>query len=50
VLITPAGLDVLRRMDEVETDLYSGLTNLTEAEATELSRLLDKVRNKGREE
>jgi DNA-binding MarR family transcriptional regulator len=50
VLISPAGLDVLRRMDDVETDLYSGLTNLSEAEATELSRLLDKIRDKGQEE
>jgi DNA-binding MarR family transcriptional regulator len=46
VLITPAGLEVLKRIDEVEHDIHSGLTNLTEEEAAELSRLLDKIRDK----
>lgn len=46
VLITPAGLELLKRIDEVEHEIHSGLTNLTEAEAAELSRLLDKIRNK----
>jgi DNA-binding MarR family transcriptional regulator len=46
VLITPAGLAVLQRIDEEAADIHAGLSNLTESEATELSRLLDKIRDK----
>ena len=46
VLITQAGLAVLQRIDEEAQDLHTGFTNLTESEATELSRLLDKIRDK----
>lgn len=46
VLITQAGLAVLQRIDEEAQDLHIGFTNLTESEATELSRLLDKIREK----
>jgi DNA-binding MarR family transcriptional regulator len=45
VIITPAGLAVLTRIDEEEKDIHSGLINLTETEAAELSRLLDKIRD-----
>lgn len=44
VLITQAGLDLLQRIDEGEENLHSGLQNLSEDEATEFSRLLDKIR------
>lgn len=44
VLITAQGLEVLQRIDEVEQNLHGGLSNLSEAEATEFSRLLDKIR------
>jgi DNA-binding MarR family transcriptional regulator len=46
VLITGAGLAVLQRIDQEEHDIHPGLTNLTEQEAAELSRLLDKIRDK----
>jgi DNA-binding MarR family transcriptional regulator len=49
VLITEAGLEVLKRIDEVEHDIHTGLANLSEAEATELSRLLDKIRDKNQD-
>ncbi|MBX0335222.1 MarR family transcriptional regulator [Pontibacter sp. HSC-14F20] len=44
VLITEKGLDLLRQMDELEGGKGTGITNLSDEEALELSRLLDKVR------
>jgi DNA-binding MarR family transcriptional regulator len=46
VLITDAGLAVLQRIDLEDQGIHAGLTNLTEPEAAELSRLLDKIRDK----
>jgi DNA-binding MarR family transcriptional regulator len=46
VLITPAGLAVLQHLDQEAQDIHTGLSNLTESEATELSRLLDKIRDR----
>ena len=45
VLITQKGLDLLKEMDVYDEGKGSGLTNLTEAEAHELNRLLDKIRD-----
>jgi DNA-binding MarR family transcriptional regulator len=44
VVITPAGLDVLRRMDDQKARIDAIYANLSEDEALELSRLLDKIR------
>jgi DNA-binding MarR family transcriptional regulator len=49
VLITPAGLEVLRRLDAEDHNIHAGFANLTEEEAAELSRLLDKIRDKSPE-
>ena len=43
VLITQKGLDLLQKIDEA--DFPFGVANLTEVEARELNRLLDKIRN-----
>jgi DNA-binding MarR family transcriptional regulator len=45
VLITDQGLELLATMDGVEGGSGTGITNLTEEEALELSRLLDKIRD-----
>jgi len=45
VLITEEGLQLLAKMDELEGGTGTGITNLTEKEALELSRLLDKIRD-----
>ncbi|MHC2993800.1 transcriptional regulator [Pontibacter sp. HJ8] len=44
VLITEKGLHLLEEMDELEGGKGTGIRNLTEKEAQELSLLLDKVR------
>ena len=44
VVITPAGLDVLRKMDVQKARIDAIYANLSEDEALELSRLLDKLR------
>jgi DNA-binding MarR family transcriptional regulator len=43
VLITRKGLDLLQKIDEA--DFPFGLANLTQEEARDLNRLLDKIRN-----
>ncbi|AKD05645.1 transcriptional regulator [Pontibacter korlensis] len=45
VLITQKGLDLLEQMDGLEGGKGTGITNLTEDEATQLNALLDKIRN-----
>jgi DNA-binding MarR family transcriptional regulator len=45
VLITEKGLELLQEMDELEGGKGTGITRLSEEEALELSRLLDKVRS-----
>ncbi len=45
VLITDKGLALLKEMDEFEGGQKTGITNLTEQEAKELNRLLDKIRD-----
>ena len=45
ILITDAGLDLLKKMDEAMDKQQIGLENLTDAEAQELNRLLDKIRD-----
>lgn len=44
VLISDKGLALLKQMDEKGENILIGFNNLTESEATELSRLLDKMR------
>lgn len=44
VVITQAGLDLLAQLDEYQTNWESRLHTLDEAEANELSLLLDKLR------
>ena len=44
VVITESGLRVLKQMDEQRRRIDEIYANLSEAEATQLSRLLDKVR------
>ncbi len=44
VCITKNGLKLLSKMDRSEMDLSQTMANLTEMEAKELNRLLDKVR------
>ncbi len=44
VLITDKGLALLKEMDEFEGGQKTGIANLTEKEAQELNRLLDKIR------
>ncbi len=44
VLITDKGLALLKQMDELDDGSKTGLKNLTEQEAVELNRLLDKIR------
>lgn len=43
--ITGAGLDLLHEMDQVFEEQKDNLVNLTEDEAIELNRLLDKIRS-----
>ena len=45
VAITPAGLDMLHRLDAKAEEFNDGLNNLTPQEAEELNRILDKIRN-----
>ncbi|WP_333490332.1 MarR family winged helix-turn-helix transcriptional regulator [Hymenobacter yonginensis] len=45
ICITDAGLELLQRMDLVMQEQPIGLHNLTEEEATQLSALLDKIRD-----
>ncbi len=44
VLITQKGLDLLSQMDELEGGKGTGITNLSDEEALQLSALLDKIR------
>jgi DNA-binding MarR family transcriptional regulator len=44
VLITEKGLELLQEMDSLEGGKRTGIAKLTEEEALELSRLLDKIR------
>jgi DNA-binding MarR family transcriptional regulator len=45
ILITELGLELLKRMDAAMETQQIGLQNLTETEAIELNRLLDKIRD-----
>jgi DNA-binding MarR family transcriptional regulator len=45
VLITDKGLALLKEMDVLDGGSKTGIRNLTENEATELNRLLDKIRD-----
>lgn len=45
VLITKAGLNLLKTIDQKGEDILTGLNNLTEEEAKILSQLLDKIRS-----
>ena len=45
ILITDAGLELLKKMDIVLENQKIGFQNLTEEETRELNRLLDKVRD-----
>ncbi|UYZ65037.1 MarR family winged helix-turn-helix transcriptional regulator [Hymenobacter weizhouensis] len=45
IRITEAGLDLLRRLDDVMEHQRLGLENLTAEEAAQLSALLDKIRD-----
>jgi DNA-binding MarR family transcriptional regulator len=44
VVISPTGLDVLKRLDEKNKELDAILQNLSPKEAAQLSDLLDKMR------
>lgn len=44
VVITPKGLDILKKIDVVFDDIYLNM-NLSEEEAEQLNYLLDKMRN-----
>jgi DNA-binding MarR family transcriptional regulator len=44
VFISEEGLNMLAKIDGAEKDIDSHLSNITEAEALELSRILDKIR------
>ena len=44
VVITTSGLDLLNEMDKIETELSTGVNKLTQAEASRLNDLLDKIR------
>jgi DNA-binding MarR family transcriptional regulator len=45
ILISEAGLELLKEMDIAMEKQQIGLQNLTDAEAKELNRLLDKIRD-----
>jgi DNA-binding MarR family transcriptional regulator len=45
ILITEAGLTILKQIDDAEGVRMKSLENLSEAEAEELCRLLDKIRD-----
>lgn len=45
VLITQKGLDLLDEMDKVEGGHFTGIVNLSEADAKELNRILDQIRD-----
>jgi DNA-binding MarR family transcriptional regulator len=45
ILITDAGLELLKKMDVAMEKQQIGLQNLTEEETKELNRLLDKIRD-----
>jgi DNA-binding MarR family transcriptional regulator len=45
VLISGKALYLLKQIDEAEKDNHLGLSKLTEAEATKLNQLLDKIRS-----
>lgn len=46
VIISDKGLKLLERLDKKQDEMDAVLDNLTEKEATELSNLLDKIRDK----
>jgi DNA-binding MarR family transcriptional regulator len=46
ITISEAGLSLLHRLDEKNTEMDSILKNLTEHESAQLSKLLDKIREK----
>lgn len=45
VMIQPAGLDLLKQLDEKANIISDGLNNLTQEEAEELNRILNKIRS-----
>ncbi|MEJ8758294.1 MarR family transcriptional regulator [Pontibacter sp. H259] len=45
VLITDKGLALLKQIDVLDDDTKTGIHNLSEKEAAELNRLLDKIRD-----
>lgn len=45
ILITETGLELLKKMDAAMENQQIGFQNLTDAEARELNRLLDKIRD-----
>lgn len=45
ILISEDGLNLLKKMDDAMEKQEIGLQNITEAEAAELNRLLDKIRD-----
>ena len=45
VFISEEGLNMLAKIDGAEKDIDSHLSNITEPEALELSRILDKIRS-----
>ena len=45
ILITEKGLELLKKIDKAMQNQQIGLQNLTEEEARELNRLLDKIRD-----
>jgi DNA-binding MarR family transcriptional regulator len=45
VSITEKGLAILKRIDQEESSWLTTLKNITKAEATEVNRILDKLRN-----
>jgi DNA-binding MarR family transcriptional regulator len=46
VLITKKGLDLLDEMDnKVDAQQFAGVTNLSESDAQELNKILDKIRD-----
>lgn len=49
VTITARGLNLLKKMDIKEREMYAVLSSLSEAEAESLNALLDKIRSYGAE-
>lgn len=44
ISITDKGISTLKKIDSVDTDLLNAMKNISKSEATELSRILDKLR------